>query len=83
MVNQQEVDRLTDELTDLRSTVIRDGQQMADRVNRVLRDARRLHQESHGTAFEPALRSVENLLGCVQRGLTAQDKLNVKLRQAS
>lgn len=82
MVNQQEVDRLTDELTDLRSAVIRDNPQMADRVNRVLRDARRLHQESHGTAFEPALRSVENLLGCVQRGLTAQDKLNTKLRHA-
>ncbi len=82
MVNQQEVDRLTDELKDLRGAVIRDGQKMADRVNRVLREARRLHQESHGTAFEPALRSVENLLGCVQRGLTSQDKLNAKFRQA-
>lgn len=82
MVNQQEVDRLTDELKDLRGAVVRDGQKMTDRVNRVLRDARRLHQESHGTAFEPALRSVENLLGCVQRGLTAQDNLNAKLRQA-
>ena len=82
MVNQQQVDRLTHELEDLRGAVVRDCQQMADRVDRLLRDARRLHQESHGTAFEPALRSVENLLGCVQRGIASQSAINEQLRQA-
>lgn len=82
MVNQHDVDRLTDELKDLRGAVIRNGQHMADRVDRVLRDARRLHQESHGTPFEPALRSVENLLGCVQRGLLVQSHLSHKLQHA-
>lgn len=82
MVDQQQVDRLTEELKDLRGAVVRDGRHMADRVARVLRDARRLHQESQGTDFEPALRSVENLLGCVQRGLAAQGNLNTNLRQA-
>ncbi|MBB6430633.1 hypothetical protein [Algisphaera agarilytica] len=75
MVNQQQVDRLTEELEDLRGAVVRDGQQMSDRVEKLLREARELHQESHGTAFEPALRSVENLLGCVQRGLLAKSSL--------
>ena len=82
MVNQQQVDRLTHELEDLRGAVVRDGQHMADRVARVLREARALHQESHGTDFEPALRSIENLLGCVQRGIAAQGSLNRQLRQA-
>ncbi|MEM1108042.1 MAG: hypothetical protein AAGH99_05045 [Planctomycetota bacterium] len=82
MVNQQEVDRLTEELEDLRGAVVRDGQHMADRVERVLKEARRLHQESHGTDFEPALRSVENLLCCVQRGLSSQSSLNQQLRHA-
>ncbi|MEM6458871.1 MAG: hypothetical protein AAF710_05710 [Planctomycetota bacterium] len=75
MVNQQDVDRLTDELTTLRGAVVRDGRQMTDRVDRVLREARRLHDESHGSDFEPALRSIENLLGCMRRGLAAQDQL--------
>ncbi|MEM9883447.1 MAG: hypothetical protein AAF800_11065 [Planctomycetota bacterium] len=75
MVNQQDVDRLTDELTSLRGAVVRDGRQMADRVDRVLREARRLHDASHGSDFEPALRSVENLLGCMRRGLAARDEL--------
>lgn len=78
MVTQQAVDRLTDELTSLRGSVVRQAPIMSERVERVLRDARKLHDESHGTAFEPALRSVENLLGCVQRGLAAQNELNAK-----
>ncbi|MEO1237210.1 MAG: hypothetical protein AAFX76_10515 [Planctomycetota bacterium] len=82
MVNQAQIDRLTDELEDLRREVMRDGVQMADRVERVLNDARRLHDEAVGTAFEPALQSVENLLGCLQRGIAAQGDLNTKLRRA-
>lgn len=82
MVNAQEVTRLTDELQRLRGAVVRDGQQMADRVDRVLRDARRLHEEARGTVYEPALRSVENLLGCVQRGLAAGAEDHARLRPA-
>lgn len=78
MVTQQAVDRLTNELTSLRGSVVRQNQLMSERVERVLRDARKLHDESHGTTYEPALRSVENLLGCVQRGLAAQNEVNAK-----
>ncbi|MEM8738516.1 MAG: hypothetical protein AAGG38_08580 [Planctomycetota bacterium] len=82
MVNQQQVDRLTEELKNLRGQVVRDGEKIVDRVDRVLVDARRLHHEAAGTAFEPALRSVENLLTCVQRGITAQGQLKGQLRRA-
>ncbi|MEM7625597.1 MAG: hypothetical protein AAF333_08215 [Planctomycetota bacterium] len=82
MVNPQEVTRLTEELQSLRGTVVRDSQIMAERVERVLRDARRLHEESIGTDYEPAMASVENLLGCVKRGLAAKGELNVRLRHA-
>lgn len=83
MVNQNDVDRLQEELQDLRGAVVRNERQMNERVDTVLNKARRLHDESIGTNFEPALRSVENLLGCLKRGLSAQQSLNGSLRQAS
>ena len=45
--------------------------------------ARRVARLAKGTAFEPALRSVENLLSCVERGLSAQRELNSTVRKAS
>lgn len=82
MVNPQEVTRLTEELQSLRGTVVRNGRLMSERVERVLKDARRLHEESIGTDYEPALASVENLLDCVKRGLEAKDQLTTRLRHA-
>lgn len=83
MVNQHDVDRLQEELQSLRGAVVRNERQMAERVDTVLSKARRLHDESIGTDFEPALQSVENLLGCLQRGLMAQSGLRRSMRKAS
>ena len=83
MVSQQEVDQLTQELQSLRGAVIRGGSQRAERLSRIQKEAHRLHEEAKGTAFEPALRSVENLLSCVERGLSAQRELNSTVRKAS
>lgn len=75
MVNPLELTALTDELQRLRATLVRHDRHMVDRLQKAQREARRLHDQACGTADEPALRSVENLLGCLERGLLAKDPL--------
>ena len=82
MVNQEDVDRLTQQLQGLRGAIVRNDAKMADRVDNVIREAHRLHEDSIGTDFEDALGSVENLLRCMKRGLAARSDLNRSLRHA-
>ena len=82
MVNPLELDALTEELQRLRAAVVRDDRHMADRLRRAQREARRLGALARGTAQEAALQSVENLLHCLQRGLTPPHRLP-PLRRAS
>ena len=75
MVNPLELAALTNELQSLRGTVIRDRRHMAQRLEKAQREARRLHHQACGTADESALRSVENLLTCLEHGLSSVDRL--------
>jgi len=82
MVNQQEVDRLQDKLQSLRGAVVRNDPHMPERIDTIMKEAQRLHRESAGTAFEPALQSVEDLLNCLKRGLAAKQNLVQRYSQA-
>ncbi len=82
MITQSDVDKLQQRLEDLRGTLNRQGPLLAERVDTLRRDARKLLDESRGTEFEPAMQSVADLLDCLRRGLGAQDELNRSIRVA-
>lgn len=76
MVDQKDVTKLTQDLQSLRGTIVREGTQLDQRVQRLLQD----HEAAAGTDYEPALASVQSLPGCIQRGLEAKDGLPGRLR---
>lgn len=76
MVQQSDVDHLLQELEAMRQALLRDRASVAERLDQLVKRARQMRDDAEGGKFEPAVASVHDLLQSLQRGVTAQDRLN-------
>ena len=82
MVNQKDVDTMLAEMEHARRVLKNNREAIYPQIQGLVDRAEKLHRESIGGKFEPALNSVHNLLTSMQRGLKAQETLMERSKAA-